>query len=163
MSEQTNLEALLATEFFHDIDADHVKRLAKIARPMEFPADSEVFHDYDTAKDMYVIISGRVSLILFAPKFGWRKLMEVGDGQLIGWSPLVGRDHLTDTALTLEPTKVLAIEGERVLALCKADPQFGFDFMHRAAKVMAQRVSALRSQLMEISGFELPAVQIESD
>ena len=148
MSEQTNLEALRAVEFFHDIADEHLERLASLSRLVEFQANGEVIHEFDAAKEVYVIISGRVSLIIFAPKLGWRKLMEVGEGDLIGWSPLVGRDRLTDSARTLEPTKALAIDGESVLALCREHPEFGFELMHRAAKVLAQRVSATRTQLL---------------
>lgn len=163
MSDQTAREALRAVGFFHDIAEEHLDRLAEIARVVEFPAESEMFHEYDTAKDVYVIITGQVSLVTLAPKFGWRQLMKVGDGELVGWSPLLGRDYLSDTARTVKPTTAIAIDGETLLAFCREHPQFGFEFMHRAANVLAQRLSATRSQIREISGFELPTEPIESD
>jgi CRP/FNR family transcriptional regulator, cyclic AMP receptor protein len=163
MSDQTILDALRGVAFFHDLADAQLERLAEIARLVEFPADSEMFHEYDTAKDVYVILSGKVSLVIFTPKFGWRQLAELGAGELIGWSPLVGREHLFDTAKALVPTKALAIDGEKLLALCKADPTFGCEFMHRAAKVLAQRLGATHSQLREITGFDLPSVPLESD
>ena len=89
--------------------------------------------------------------------------MEVGPGELIGWSPLVGRALLSDTARTLTPAVAVAIDGQRMLKLCAEDPQLGFDFMHRAAKTLASRLSATRLQLLEIGGPRFPKVQLESD
>jgi len=163
MSDPTILEALRSVKFFHDMSHEKLERVSEISRLAEFPADSEMFHEYDTARDVYVIISGKVSLVIFTPKFGFRQLAELGPGELIGWSPLVGREHLFDTAHALEPTRALAIDGEKLLALCKEDATFGCEFMHRAAKVLAQRLSATHSQLRKITGYDLPSVPLESD
>lgn len=163
MSDPTILEALRNLEFFHDIDDEDLKRLAEIARVLEFPADSEMFHEYDTARDVFAIVSGQVSIVIFTPKYGWRELVQVGAGELIGWSPLVGRDRLFDTAKAVAPTKALAFDGQKLLALCRENSAFGFEFMHRAAKVLAQRLGATHSQLREITGVKLPSEQPESD
>ena len=89
--------------------------------------------------------------------------MEVGAGELIGWSPLVGRLRLSDTAHTVTATSAIAVNGERLLALCDEHPQFGYAFMRRATQVLAGRLSATRLQLLKMTGNVLPAVQIESD
>jgi len=163
MSDTTIVESLRGVDFFHDIADEYLVKLAEIARPVEYPAHSEMFHEHDRAKDMYVIISGKVSLAICGPNVGCRQLMQVGAGELVGWSPLVGRPRLSDTAHTLKPTKALAIDGEQALALCREDPRFGFEFMHRVAIALAQRLSATRLKLLELSGLQLPDVQIESD
>jgi len=163
MSDEALVKLLRSVEFFRDIADKHLGKLAGIGRAVDYPAHSIIFREHDAAKDVFVIVSGRVSLIICTPKVGCRELMEVGEGALIGWSPLVGRDRLSDTARTLEPTKTIAIDGEGVLALCRQEPQFGFEFMHRATMVLAQRLSATRLQLLEMGGSQLPDVQIESD
>lgn len=163
MSEPTTTQVLRDVAFFRDIAEEHLERLAKIGRPVEFAERSEVFHEFDKAEEVYVLLSGRVSLIICQPRVGCRQLMEVGDGDLIGWSPLVGRPRLYDTARTLTPTKAIALNGEQVLALCHDDPVFGFEFMRRVAITLAERLSATRLKLLEISGVHLPDVQPESD
>ena len=52
-------------------------------------------------------------------------------------------------------------QGARVVN--RDNPEFGFEFMHRVAMALAQRLSATRLQLLDMSGFQLPDVQIESD
>lgn len=157
------LSPLRETEFFHGIAKEHLERVALISKIVEFPAHHDIFHENEFARDIYFVIRGRVSLAVCTPHAGCRQLMEVGPGELIGWSPLVGRPLLSDTARTLTPTVAVAIDGSRILKLCAEDPQFGFDFMHRVAHTMASRLSATRLQLLELGGQRLPRVQIESD
>jgi len=163
MSDSATLDMLRGLEFFHGIADEHLKRLAEIARPVEFPAQSEMFRELDKAKDVYVIVQGQVSLVFCEPSVGCRHLMQVGDGELVGWSPLVGRSRMSDTAQTLTQTKAIAFDGEQVLALCQEYPRFGCEFMHRAAKVLAQRLSAALLRLLEMCGLQLPDAQLESD
>ena len=111
------VSALRGIEFFHNIPDEYLNRVATISRIVEFPGRHVIFREYESAKDVYFIISGRVSLVISAPPFGCRQLMEVTAGELIGWSPLVGRSLLSDTAQTLIPTEAIAVDGQRILAL----------------------------------------------
>ena len=157
------LDELRGIDFFRGLEDTYLEQLAEISRYVEFPARAEIFRESDVAKEMYVIISGQVSLVTCTPKTGCRQLMVVGDGDLIGWSPLVERQRLFDTAHTAQPTKAIAIDGHKILEICEKNPQFGFEFMRRVAKVLAERLSATRLQILDICGVRLPEVQIESD
>ena len=163
MNEQEILESLRTVEFFHDIDEEHLKRVSAISRFVEFTAQQDIFHEDELAKDVYAIISGKVSLVICTPEAGCRQLMVAADGDLIGWSPVVGRHRLSDTAHTLAPTKAIAIDGPGILALSEQHPEFGFEFMKRVAQVLAERLSATRMQILDICGVRLPEVVLESD
>jgi CRP/FNR family transcriptional regulator, cyclic AMP receptor protein len=161
MSEIVNM--LRGVEFFHGIADEYLERVAAISKIVEFPGRHDIFRENETAKEVFIIISGRVSLVICSPPVGCRQLMEVGAGELIGWSPLVGRARLSDTARTLTLTKTIAMDGERILALCAQDPRFGFEFMQRAAQTLAARLNAARHQLLKMNGHLFPQVQLESD
>jgi CRP/FNR family cyclic AMP-dependent transcriptional regulator len=163
MSEQAIMEAFRSVEYFHGIADEHLERLAKISRLVEYPANTDIFREYEEAKDVYAIVSGKVSLVICTPNTGCRQLMEATDGELIGWSPLVERPRLSDTARTLTSTKAIAIDGHKILELCDEDHEFGYQFMRRAAKVLANRLSATRLQLLDIGGGRLPQIALESD
>ena len=163
MSDPATLDALRGIEFFHDIADEHLERLAAIVEPVEFPPNAVVFKEQDPAKNVYLIISGELSLINCDPDVGCRQLMKISDGQLIGWSPLVGRRLLSDTARTVTATKAFSIDGEKALALCREDPEFGFEFMHRVAQVLGERLVATRFQHLRMSGHQLPDIQFETD
>ncbi len=163
MSDPSILETLRSLEFFQGIEDKHLEQFAGVARLCDFPAHHEIFHEHDAAEDVYIIVDGSVSLVICEPGVGCRQLMQVEAGGLVGWSPLVGRHRLSDTARTITPTKAIAINGEKTIALCHEDPEFGCEFMHRTAIALAERLSATRLQLMSMSGFQLPDAQIESD
>lgn len=150
-------------EFLKDIDAKLLEELAKIATLVEFPGNHVIFRQDDPGSNVYFIVSGRVSLVIRERRIGNRQLMEVGPGELVGWSPLVGRTRLSDTAQTLTPVKAIAVDGEEILALCAKNPEFGFQFMQRAAQTLADRLSAARRQLLKATGQTFPEVQLESD
>lgn len=163
MGDANVFEALRQVDFFRDITDEHLKLLAQIAQLVEFPADSVMFRQREPAKDIYVIASGKVSLGIFEPGLGGRQLMEIGPGDFVGWSPLVGRSQLSDTAYTLSPVTAIAIDAERALDLCKFDPEFGFKFMHGVAEVLAERLAAMRLLLIKKCGSDLPGINLESD
>ena len=74
----------------------------------------------------------------------------------MGWSPLVGRPRLSDTATTVTPTKAIVFDAAQLLKLCDEDREFGYQFMSRMAQVLAQRLSATRMQLLHDWGRNLP-------
>ncbi len=163
MSDQAILETLKEVAFFEGMDESDLSRLAGIAKTVEFPANADIFKEFDLAKDVFVIISGEVSLVSCTPASGCRKLMTVQAGEMLGWSPLVGRPRLHDTAHTLSPINAIVFDGQQILTFCEEHPKFGFQFMHRAAKVLAERLSATRLQLLDICGVRLPEVPVDTD
>ena len=163
MTKEKVVDELRGVEFLHEFPEEYLNHLADISRLVEFPARSTIFREKDEARDVYVVISGQVSLVICAPGVGCRELMKVGPGDLIGWSPLVGRSRLSDTAHAVTGVTAIAIPGEKLLGLCDEFPKFGFDFIHRAAKVLASRLSATRLQMLKMTGHALPEIQIESD
>jgi CRP-like cAMP-binding protein len=163
MSDPKIFETLRSISFFRGIADEHLERFSKIAELVEFPTHGVIFNEQDEARNVYFIVSGRVALISCDPDVGCRELMTVTHGDLIGWSPLVGRQLLADTARTLTATQAFAFDGEQILEFCRNDPQFGFEFMHRVAQVLAERFGAMRLQHLRMSGHQLPNVQIESD
>lgn len=157
------LEALRSSPFFSGCADDHLKRLAELGRIEEFPARATVFEEYELAKEVFVILSGQISLAICEPEEKCKQIAVVHAGDLMGWSPLVGRARLYDTAHTLTPVRALAFNGEELMKFCAANPAFGFQFMHRVACTLAERLGGTRLQLLEMSGVHLPEFPTESD
>jgi CRP/FNR family cyclic AMP-dependent transcriptional regulator len=156
------VELLRDTSFFHGIDDRYLSDLAPLFRLEEFANNTTVFEEFDRAKDVYFIVDGRISLAICDAK-SCRQISIVEKGELMGWSPLVGRTRLFDTARTASRVKTLVIDADELLKYCAAHPEFGFEFMRRAARVLAERLSATRVQMLEIGGVHLPEFQLESD
>jgi CRP-like cAMP-binding protein len=154
-------ETLKEVEFFRGLPDQYLEELASIAREVEIPAYHDLFQEDNAAKTAYVIVSGRVSLEIWTARLGHRQMMEVADGDFIGWSPLLQRSWLFDTARTLTRTRAVAFDGARMLALCMLDTRFGFELMRRVADVLAQRLAATRD-LLEVGKLHLPQA-VETD
>ncbi|MBX3427814.1 MAG: cyclic nucleotide-binding domain-containing protein [Pirellulales bacterium] len=155
--------ALIKADFLHGLSEAQLDRLAAIARVAKFPAQTTIFEEYDDAKDVYLIVHGKVALANCTPATGHRMMMTVDDGELMGWSPLVESDRFSATAHTLQPTTVLAFDGHALLELCAQDSQFGFEIMRRTAKVLEERLMATRLQMLDLCGAQLPDLVLESD
>lgn len=151
------------SSFFENFPEDHLDSLLKLAHEVEFGPQVDIFCENEPAKDVFLIVEGQVSLVICAEKVGCRQIMKVGDGDLIGWSSLLDRPRLTDTAHTLTPVKAIAFNGAKLMELCRENPKFGFEFMHRTANILSERLNATRWQLLNFNGTNLPEVVLESD
>ncbi len=150
------LEALQSIQVLDGIGQQHLAQLAAIADCVDLPAGKTIFREGDPARDVYLIVGGSVSLEICAPGIGCRRILTVGEGDLLGWSPVLEEERLTATARTLSPTSAVKINGRQIITLCEHDPHFGYEFMKRAAMALARRLSATRLQLINVYGEQMP-------
>ena len=163
MSGNSPLEKLKGCDFFQGFDVDHLNRLADICQLQQFPAHTTVFEEDDRARKVYVLLSGEVSLVICEPEDSCKQIAVIHAGDLMGWSPLVGRARLYDSAHSLTPVTALVFDGSALMDFCAKNPAFGFRFMHRVACTLADRLSGTRLQMLEMCGVHLPEFPIESD
>jgi CRP/FNR family transcriptional regulator, cyclic AMP receptor protein len=162
MPNTANVELLRETTFFHGIDDRYLLELAPLCRQEEFANKTTIFEGSDRAKEVHFIVDGQISLAI-CDAAGCRQVAVIGRGDVMGWAPLIGRSRLFDAARTISPVRTIVIDADGLLKLCTAHPEFGFEFMRRAARVLGERLSSTRLQLLEIGGVRLPAFQLESD
>ncbi len=155
--------ALQAVSFLDGLTAAQIDRLAAIARRVEYKPHTTIFEEYDDAKEVFLIVKGKVALANCTPATGCRMMMTVADGELMGWSPLVEHDRYSASAHTLQPTTLLAFDGAELLKLIESDHVFGYEFMRRIAKVLEERLMATRLQMLDLCGAQLPDLVLESD
>ena len=163
MSTASMADKLQKNKFFQGIAAGDLAKLASLAREVQFPTHAKIFEEHDLATDVYVVEKGEILLALPDSGDRMRHIGVVGKGELMGWSPLVGRTRLYHTAVAATPVEGFAFNGKQLMEFCASNPTFGFEFMRRAACVLADRLSATRMQLLEFGGYRLPKYQPESD
>jgi CRP-like cAMP-binding protein len=162
MSASDNIEALKEISFFQGVHEPLLEQLATMCWEVKFPARTTIFEEFDRAKDAYFILDGRISLAICDGK-GCRQISIVGKGELLGWSPLIGRTRLFDTARAATDVKAICFQADELLEFCKQHSDFGFEFVRRVATVLAERLSATRQQLFQATGLHLPEFALESD
>jgi CRP-like cAMP-binding protein len=144
------LQALLRKHHFvEDFDPAQVDKLAGFAKEVHFARDHVVFHEGDECSDFYLIVKGMVALEIEEPGHTLR-VQTLMAGDELGWSALLMSAGKHFQARALEPVDALAFDGPKLLEECKADPAFGFAFMHRLLGVVAGRLHRTRLQLHDM-------------
>lgn len=162
MAASDTLKLLNEHRFFAGIDEAHLGALAKMCRIESFSPHTKIFEEFDRAKEVYFIVDGQIALAI-CDVSGRRQLTVVGSGDLMGWSPLIGRSRLFDTAETYSRVLALVFDGDELVDYCKSNTDFGYEFMRRAAVVLGERLSDTRVQLLKATGVRLPEYALESD
>jgi CRP/FNR family transcriptional regulator, cyclic AMP receptor protein len=149
--------------FLHDMVSDDLEKIADIASVRDFDEYDVVFREGDPAEDIYLVVSGTVSLEVCAAGIGCKQILTLGPGELLGWSSLLGQSRYTARARTPQSTRLVQINVAQLMQLCDQDPRFGYDLMRRTALALAKRLSATRIQLVNVYGDQLPVTSQEAE
>ena len=135
--------------FVEEFPPQHIEKLAALAKPVRFERDHVIFHEGDECSEFYMIISGLVALEIEAPGHTLR-VHTLSAGDELGWSALLMGSGKHFQARALERVEALAFEGADLLAACKEDAEFCFEFMQRLLRVVAGRLQATRLQVLDM-------------
>ncbi|MBX3274354.1 MAG: cyclic nucleotide-binding domain-containing protein [Sandaracinaceae bacterium] len=126
-------------------------KLAAIAAVEPLPAGATIFEEGDPAGDLYVVLDGRITLSVRIPGEPERSILSLREGELLGWSALLGRKRVA-TARVVLPSQVLRLRRSELLELCEMDHDIGYVIMRQAFEEMADRLLATRLQLLDVFG-----------
>ena len=128
---------------------EHIARLAAMASEVHFEPGELIFREGDHSSFFYLLISGNVALEVVAPGHPVR-VSTLVSGEVLGWSSVTGDTGKQFQARALEEVHGLAFDGTRLRHACEADFAFGFAFMRAVLTVMAERLHAIRMQLLDV-------------
>lgn len=129
---------------------DQLQKLAAIAQIKESPAGSTLFQEGDDSTSIFILLEGEVTLEVKMRDRGPTAIYVAGPGELLGWSPVLGRQSMTATAKVTTPCRLAVLEVARVNALIQKDPQFGVAFLQQLALIVSDRLSATRQCLAAV-------------
>lgn len=150
MTHETVLKALQSLEFTRDLKYEHQAKLASISTHVTFSESAILFNENDISELVYLIEEGRVALLTLVPGHGNVTILEVGPGEILGWSSLFAPKRKTASAKALEATRAVAINATRLRELCRADTELGYNIIWRVANVISDRLRAARAQLLDM-------------
>jgi CRP-like cAMP-binding protein len=150
-------EEMVEVKSLRGLGHAHLHKLAAIASPGECPAGTILFREADDSSSIFVLLSGEVSLEVTRRDRGSATIYAASPGELLGWSPVLGRHAMTATARVTTPCRLAVLEVGRVNELIQEDPQFGVAFLRQLALIVSDRVSATRHCLASVRDhFESP-------
>jgi ABC-type nitrate/sulfonate/bicarbonate transport system permease component/CRP-like cAMP-binding protein len=143
-----------ATPFADASDA-LLARIAAIARPARFAPGTRIYAAGDAADDIFVVVAGRADHV-FGPEIGAREpLKRVTRGGVFGWAGLLlGQTRRLASVTAAEPTEVLRIDTEALVAVLQSEPLEGAHVMERFASMIQREftVPTLLGQVRRLSG-----------
>jgi CRP-like cAMP-binding protein len=129
----------------------HLQKLAALAQPRECPEGALLFREGDASEFVFVLLSGEVVLEVRAGDEGRAGVYAAAPGELLGWSPVLGRHAMTATARAATPCRLAALGVAGVEDLVRQDPHFGVAFLRQVGLIVSDRLSATRRCLAEAS------------
>jgi len=146
---ENHLAMLRHHPFVLEFEPRHVERLAALAKDVRWERNQLIFREGDECSEFYLIVTGLVSLEIAAPGQTFR-VQTLFAGDELGWSAMLGSSGKQFQARALERVDALAFESSEILAACREDTAFGFAFMLRLSRLVAERLQATRVQLLDM-------------
>jgi CRP-like cAMP-binding protein len=151
MTSEIELKALTmlrSVELTHNMETEHLRKLASMASEVEFSEGEIIYHQGDTGRAVYLIEEGEVVVDIAVPGQGQVTINTFGPGQFFGWSSLFPSERKMAWTRALKPTRAIAINASQVRVACRADHGLEYAIIRRAARDMIDRIKACRQQLV---------------
>lgn len=157
MVEKDAIKTLLGRlAFTADLPEQTLDECAAVATVADFASGTTIFKEGAANPFLHVVVHGRVGLDIEVPGRGKVRVLSIESGEMLAWSALLGGGTMTVSARALQDTQMLAIPGAKLLEICQANHEAGFQIMQRMADALARRLFATRLQLLDL--FAEPAV-----
>jgi CRP/FNR family transcriptional regulator, cyclic AMP receptor protein len=143
-------ESLERIPFFRALGDTERALLDPISRRKTYRAGESIFKEGDPPGPLRILVKGLVS---FRQRgYGSEGEATFGtvaaEGELFGISALLGaKERYFYTAVCLEPTEVIELDGPKLMRLCEEQPMAGIRIMTRLTEVLAHRLAATREQV----------------
>jgi CRP/FNR family cyclic AMP-dependent transcriptional regulator len=135
-------------DMFWAMDKGFVKAIMNIAHSESCGEGDVLFQEGDQADNFYILLKGRVKLIL--GETGQAVYIVSNAGEAFGWSSLVGRGSYSASAVCATPTKLLKFQRQKLEEAVEKDPINAIVFFKRIAELLGNRL--LQSYAMIASG-----------
>ncbi len=126
------------SELFKGIASHIINEVAGIGTEEVFPAGHVLFQKGYFAEFLYILEEGEVDITIEGQK---RLSFSVNQpANVFGWSALVEPNQYTATAECVKESKVIKLDGDRLMRLFEKHPSEGLKVMKRLAGVIATRL-----------------------
>ena len=143
-------ETLRRYPYFANVSEERLRDVAAVAEMEQHANETVLFRENDKADRLYIIVSGEVDIQYTLGSGELRTIDTLVSGELIMWSALVEPYRSTAIGITRKDTTLVAIDGEKLRALCDVDHDLGYCILLSLTKLLANRLEGARVQLATI-------------
>ncbi|MDW4911081.1 cyclic nucleotide-binding domain-containing protein [Streptomyces sp. ADMS] len=132
------------------LSAEHRQQLMRVARDVSIPQGTRLFDEGGHADRFWIIRSGRIELDMRVPGRRAAVIESLGPNELVGWSWLFTPHvwHLGAAATT--PVRAYEFDATAARSMCQEDAALGNDVAQWVGGVLAHRLRAARTRLLDL-------------
>ncbi len=143
---------LKGIEGFDRLDDNELERIAGVAHLKVVEAGKPVDVQGEPAKKFYILISGRLAVVLtldFGVAHQTYQVTTLGPGDMFGWSGLVGNPYYTAGSRAITECRYLEFDVSDLERIFEEDPKLGYVVMRLVAQTIASRLRHIQLQLAQ--------------
>ncbi|MEE8353180.1 MAG: cyclic nucleotide-binding domain-containing protein [Dehalococcoidales bacterium] len=147
----TTKEVLQECRLFGTLSDADLGRVAEMTSERDHEAGATIFQEGAAANELYLLQEGKVALQMTLPAGEAIKRVTIDivtENQVFGWSAVVSPNVYTLTAVCLQRSRLLVIDGRRLSKLMEEDTSLGYQVMQGFIKVVASRLDDTRQVLL---------------
>lgn len=142
--------------FFKDLKPDQIELIADCGKNVHFKEREIAFTEGEPANWFYVIRKGKVALEISGVERGPIRIQTLEEGEIFGWSWLIPPYRWAFTAMAIEETSTIALDGKCLRGKCEKNHDLGYELLKRFSIVLAKRLEWTRMQLLDVYGEHSP-------
>lgn len=127
-------EYLKKIPLFADLPSDHLDVLAALLKQKEFPRDGTILQRDDAGDALYIIVEGRVKVVLYGENGREIILSTLGDGDFFGEMSLIDGSPRSASVVALEAAKLLVLERSEFIQQVIQNPKIGLKVMEEMSR-----------------------------
>lgn len=141
-------EILAEQPFFSGLEPADIALFVQAARERDLAADVALVHHGDPARSFYLVCEGSIRREIPSLVGPPLVMHSIGPGKVLGWAWLIPPRRWAFVARAEKPTRLVEFDGEFILHRCEADPRFGYEVLKRFSRLMSDRLTQTRQQMM---------------
>jgi len=138
--------ALRRVAYFRRLPLAELEVLARRCRPRVLKRGEHAFEAGDACPGLLVIAEGAIEMRQVSPRGREQVLHAEGAGATLGEAPLFDGGGYVASAVAIEPTRLLLVPRDAVLALCRRQPAVALSMLEAMAR-RVRRFAALVEDL----------------
>ena len=144
-----DIEVLRMFKIFEELNDRELEQVAHAAKTEELGEGARLTEAGFAATTLYLIMDGRVTLSVRGSKGQAVAVDELGPGQILGWSTLVGPYVYTATATTAEKSRLIVFNGSRLREIFEINNHIGYRVLKGMGNVVSKRIAAIEKKCSE--------------
>lgn len=146
------MNAPATTSLPRALSAEHRQQLMRLAQEVSYPQGARLFEEGGHADRFWIIRTGTVDLDIRVPGRRPAVIDSLGHNELLGWSWLFPPHTWHLGAEAASPLRAYEFDAAKVRAAGHEDPEFGRSIAEWVGQVVAHRLRAARTRLLDLYG-----------